>query len=163
MLFRCWIHRCSSYLVMLFDFGWLVLSPLLQPVKSPVTICGDIHGQFHDLAELFRIGGKVPHYSLFICFCHFSDLIKKHVKISVSWNFHFYQCPDTNYLFMGDYVDRGYYSVETVTVSVNSHVFMLAPSAYSSTHSGHEQYRCVVCTLLKSWSYLPFVVPTSNL
>jgi serine/threonine-protein phosphatase 6 catalytic subunit len=32
----------------------------VHQVNSPVTVCGDIHGQFWDVHELLRQGGMVP-------------------------------------------------------------------------------------------------------
>jgi hypothetical protein len=40
----------------------LVEESNVQPVRVPVVVCGDVHGQFHDLMELFRIGACAHHH-----------------------------------------------------------------------------------------------------
>lgn len=38
----------------------LVEESNVHAVSSPVTVCGDIHGQFWDVLEIFRQGGEAP-------------------------------------------------------------------------------------------------------
>jgi hypothetical protein len=64
----------------------LVEESNVQPVNSPVTVCGDIHGQFHDLMKLFQTGGHVPSTNyIFMVSQHFHNPLPCSSWVSSIW------------------------------------------------------------------------------
>jgi len=96
------LHKRYAYQILVSCKNEFAILPSLVEIEIPecakITVCGDIHGQFYDLLNIFDMNG-VP--------------------------------SDTNpYLFNGDFVDRGSFSVEVVLtlfcfkLLYPNHVFM---------------------------------------
>ena len=79
-------------------------------LSEPVTVVGDIHGQFYDLVKLLQIGGE---------------------PLSAGSS-----SAGSSYLFLGDYVDRGCFSCEVVLLLLSYKVCY--PNAVFLTRGNHE-------------------------
>ncbi|CAH2094766.1 unnamed protein product [Euphydryas editha] len=102
------LHKKYAYKILLDVKAYFQKQPSLVDIKVPddkkFTVCGDIHGQFYDLMNIFKLNGLPS---------------------------------DTNpYLFNGDFVDRGSFSVECIFTLFSFK--LLYPDHFFMSRGNHE-------------------------
>ncbi|CAI8014327.1 Serine/threonine-protein phosphatase 5, partial [Geodia barretti] len=103
------LHRKYAYKILLRSKEIFEAQPSLVAVSIPdssdrFTVCGDIHGQFYDLLNIFTLNGLPSQ--------------------------------DNPYLFNGDFVDRGSFSVEVILSLLGFKV--LYPDHFFMSRGNHE-------------------------
>ncbi|XP_050354478.1 serine/threonine-protein phosphatase 5 [Nymphalis io] len=102
------LHKKYAYKILIDVKAYFQKQPSLVDIKVPddkkFTVCGDIHGQFYDLMNIFKLNGLPS---------------------------------DTNpYLFNGDFVDRGSFSVECIFTLFSFK--LLYPDHFFMSRGNHE-------------------------
>ncbi|XP_031629038.1 serine/threonine-protein phosphatase 5 [Contarinia nasturtii] len=104
------LHRKFAYKILCDIDAYFRKQPSLVdiavPDNSKFTVCGDIHGQFYDLMNIFKING--------------------------------FPSPENPYLFNGDFVDRGSFSVECIFTLFGFK--LLYPDYFFLSRGNHESY-----------------------
>ncbi|KAH8850962.1 Serine/threonine-protein phosphatase 5 [Schistosoma japonicum] len=102
------LHKKYALIIMKDTYLFLRNLPSLVDIKVPegskFTVCGDIHGQFYDLMNIFEINGLPS--------------------------------KDNPYLFNGDFVDRGSFSVECIFTLFGFK--LLYPDKFYLSRGNHE-------------------------
>lgn len=102
------LHRKYAYKILFDVKDYFMQQPSLVDVtigaKDKFTICGDIHGQFYDLMNIFELNGLPS--------------------------------PTNPYLFNGDFVDRGSFSVECIFTLFSFK--LLYPDNFFMSRGNHE-------------------------
>eukprot|EP00048_Salpingoeca_helianthica_P016275 m.231405 g.231405 ORF g.231405 m.231405 type:complete len:476 (-) comp18355_c0_seq1:61-1488(-) len=102
------LHRRYATKILLDVFEFFQSQPTLVDIPIPeggkLTVCGDVHGQFFDLANIFAINGMPS--------------------------------PANPYLFNGDFVDRGSWSVEVILTLFGFK--LLYPDRFFLARGNHE-------------------------
>jgi len=102
------LHRKYAFQILLDILQYFSTAPTLVDVNIPTgkkfTVCGDIHGQFYDLMNIFKLNGLPSE--------------------------------ENPYLFNGDFVDRGSFSVECIFVLFGFK--LLYPNHFFMSRGNHE-------------------------
>mmetsp|Transcript_3545 Transcript_3545/g.3312 ORF Transcript_3545/g.3312 Transcript_3545/m.3312 type:complete len:229 (+) Transcript_3545:5-691(+) len=116
----------------------------LIELKDPVTVVGDIHGQFYDFLRILELGGNLN---------------------------------NTKYLFLGDYVDRGSFSIEVllllyaIKLNYQQTVFLIRGNHECRQMSSYFNFRAeclykydaeVYDTIMDSFDALPVACILNN-
>ncbi|KAF2358771.1 PPP domain [Trinorchestia longiramus] len=102
------LHKKYAYKILLDIKAYFTKQPTLVDVHIPddekFTVCGDIHGQFYDLMNIFKLNGLPS--------------------------------PSNPYLFNGDFVDRGSFSIECIFTLFGYK--LLYPNHFWMSRGNHE-------------------------